>query len=64
MKKKDVFLSGSFRKTYTIDMLETNMDELKEQAIAFLKQIHPDLVKVKENWGQQSNSLPKNWELF
>ena len=38
-------------KTYTIDMLETNMDELKEQAIAFLKQIHPDLVKVKEELG-------------
>ena len=38
-------------RTYTIDMLETNMDELKEQATAFLKQIHPDLVKVKEELG-------------
>ena len=32
-------------------MFETNMDELKEQATAFLKQIHPDLVKVKEELG-------------
>ena len=38
-------------RTYTIDMFETNMDELKEQATAFLKQIHPDLVKVKEELG-------------
>ena len=45
MKKKDVFLLRQFSgRTYTIDMFETNMDELKEQATAFLKQIHPDLV--------------------
>ena len=35
-------------KTYTIDMSETNVEELKEQATAFLKQLHPDLIKIKE----------------
>ncbi|MGO5443419.1 glycosyl hydrolase family 95 catalytic domain-containing protein [Faecalimonas sp. LCP19S3_D12] len=35
-------------KTYTIDMSETNVEELKEQATAFLKQLHPDLLKIKE----------------
>ena len=35
-------------KTYTIDMSETNVEELKEKATAFLKQLHPDLIKIKE----------------
>lgn len=35
-------------KTYTIDMSETNVEKLKEQATAFLKQLHPDLIKIKE----------------
>ena len=52
MKKKDVFLLRQFDAEHIpFDMFETNMDELKEQATAFLKQIHPDLVKVKEELG-------------
>ena len=29
-------------------MSETNVEELKEKATAFLKQLHPDLIKIKE----------------
>lgn len=35
-------------RTYTIDLSEENADELIEKAAAFLDQIHPDLVKAKE----------------
>ena len=34
-------------KTYTIDISETNINELKEQASTFLNQLHPDLINAK-----------------
>ena len=34
-------------KTSTIDISETNINELKEQASTFLNQLHPDLINAK-----------------
>ena len=45
-EKEQISFEAVAGKTYTIDLSELNTDDLKEQASAFLKQLHKDLIKV------------------
>lgn len=46
-KKDQISFEATAGKTYIIDLSDVNMDELRAYASSFLKQLHPDLVKVK-----------------